>query len=198
MVRYYSNDLSEIKVISVFKTWSDIEYVNEVRESLIQKAWPNESDRKAFFEKQNSFYTNYHSDEIYVTTNLSKFMTVSEEASIKIPMVYYIDTNILSDSGSKDSFKLYEEYLNAVIYKNSYIKAYYPFRHYWGSDSREFLEIFVVNSLSNLEKSIEMDKQLFEAYMPDKSKRKEFLQTYRKTVSTHKDGLYKNVPVLSK
>ena len=113
-------------------------------------------------------------------------------------MVFYIDTNILSDRGEKDAYKLYEEYLNAVTYKNSYIKAYYPFRHYWGSDSREFLEIYVVNSLANLEKSIETDKKLFELYMPDKAKRKEFLKTYRKTVSSHKDELFRNVPALSK
>ncbi|MCD6543150.1 MAG: hypothetical protein J7K34_01445 [Flavobacteriaceae bacterium] len=198
LVRYFSNDLSEIKVINVFRTWSDIEYVNEIREELVQKAWPNEADRKAFFQKQNSFYTNYHSDEIYVTTNLSKLMPALEKASIKNPMVYYFDTNILSDRDNKDAYKLYEEYLNAVVYKNSYIKAYYPFRHYWGADSREFLEIYVVNSLSNLEKALEMDQTLFELFIPNKAKRKEFLKAYRSAVSAHKDGLYKNVPALSK
>lgn len=198
LVRYFGNDLSEIKVINVFKNWSDIENVNNYRESLIAEAWPNLDDRNAFFKKQNSFYTNYHTDEIYLTSSLSKQMTTSEKASLKNPMVYYMDTNILSDNDNSNSHKMYEEYLNAVIYKNSYIKAYYPFRHYWGSDSREFLEIYVVNSLSNLEKSTEADKKLFEMYMPDKTKRKEFLDIYRKTVAGHKDGLYKNVPTLSK
>jgi len=198
LVRYFSNGLHEIKVINVFKTWSDIEYVNEIREEFIQKAWPNEADRKAFFQKQNSFYTNYHSDEIYVTTNLSKLMPASEKESLKNPMIYYIDINILSDRDNKDAYKLYEEYLNAVVYKNSYIKAYHPFRHYWGADSREFLEIYVVNSLSNLEKAKEMDQTLFELYMPDKAKREEFMRVYHSTVSFHKEGLYKNVPALSK
>ena len=198
LIRYYSNDLSEIKVVNVIKNWNDIEEINYIREGLIEKAWPNREDREAFFKKQNSFYTNYHSDEIYVTTSLSKKMSASEKASIKNPMVFYIDTNILSDHGEKDAYKLYEEYLNAVTYKNSYIKAYYPFRHYWGSDSREFLEIYVVNSLANLEKAIETDKKLFELHMPDKAKRKEFLKTYRKTVSSHKDELFRNVPALSK
>lgn len=198
LVRYYSNDLSEIKVINVFKTWNDIEYVNEVREELIQKAWPNEAEREAFFQKQNSFYTNYHSDEIYITTNLSKLMPESEKASIKNPMVFYFDINILSDRDNKDAYKLYEEYLEAVVYKNSYIKAYYPFRHYWGADSREFLEIYVVNSLSNLEKAMDMDKKLLELHIPDKAKRKEFLKVYHSTVTAHVDGLYKNVPSLSK
>ena len=198
LVRYFGNDLSEIKVINVFKKWSDIEYINNIRESLIAEAWPNKEERDAFFEKQNGFYTNYHTDEIYITSTMSKIMTDSEKASLKNPMVFYIDTNILSDKDNKDSHKLYEEYINAVTYKNSYIKAYYPFRHYWGSDSREFLEIYVVNSLSSLEKAIETDKKLFELHMPDKSKRKEFLEVYRKAVSAHKDGLYKNVPALSK
>jgi len=198
LIRYYSNDLSEIKVVNIIKNWDDIEEINYVREGLIEKAWPNLEERTAFFEKQNSFYTNYHSDEIYVTTSLSKNMSASERASLKNPMVFYIDTNILSDNAKKDAYKLYEEYLNAVTYKNSYIKAYYPFRHYWGSDSREFLEIYVVNSLSNLEKAIEMDKKLFEMHVPDKAKRKEFLKAYGKPVSSHKDDLYRNVPALSK
>jgi len=198
LVRYFGNDISEIKVINVFDNWNDIEYVNNLRESLIVEAWPDKDERDTFFEKQNSFYTNYHTDEIYMTSTLSKMMTASEKASLKNPMVYYIDTNILSDNDNSNSYKMYEEYLNAVTYKNSYIKAYYPFRHYWGSDSREFLEIYVVNSLSNLEKAIEANKKLFEMHMPDKAKRKEFLDTYRKTVSGHKDGLYKNVPSLSK
>ena len=198
LTRYYSNDLSEIKLINVFKNWNDIEYAGELREYLIQKAWPNKKERDAFFKKQNSFYTNYHSDEIYVTTNLSKKMTKEAYTSEKNPMVFYLDTNILSDYGNNDSHKLYKEYLEAVTYKNPYIKAYYPFRHHWGSDSREFIEIYVLNSLSSLEKSIEMDKQLFESFMPNKNKRKDFIKTYRKAVSSHKDGLYKNVPALSK
>ncbi len=198
LVRYFGNGLTEIKVINVFESWNDIEYVNNIRESLIKQVWPDEGERAAFFEKQNSFYTNYHSDEIYVTTNLSKLMPGTEKASLKNPMVYYIDTNILSDNDNGNAYKIYEEYLNAVVYKNSYIKAYYPLRHHWGADSREFLEIYVVNSLTNLEKAFEMDKQLFQTYMPDKVKRKEFLKTYSKTVSGHKDGLYRNVPVLTK
>ena len=198
LIRYYSNDLSEIKVINVIKNWNDIEEINYLREKLIEKAWPNKKERDIFFNKQNSFYTNYHSDEIYITTSLSKKMSVSERASLKNPMVYYMDTNILSDNSSNDAYKLYEEYLNAVTYKNSYIKAYYPFRHYWGSDSREFIEIYVVNSLANLEKAIEMDKKLFEMHIPDKAKRKEFLKAYGKTVSSHKDDIYRNVPDLSK
>ena len=198
LVRYFGNDLSEIKIINVFDKWNDIEYVNNVRDALIEKAWPNKKERDVFFEKQNSFYTNYHSDEIYVTSTLSKLMTASEKASQKNPMVYYIDTNILSDIDNKDAHKLHEDYLNAVTYKNSFIKAYYPFRHYWGSDSREFLEIYVVNSLAGLEKAIETDKKLFELHVPDKSKRKEFMEAYRKAVTSHKDGLYRNIPALSK
>lgn len=198
LVRYFANDLSEIKVINVFKTWDDIEYVNQVREELINKAWPDENARAGFFKKQNSFYTNFHSDEIYITTNLSKLMSEEEKSSIKNPMVYYLDTNILADNDNKDAYKLFEDYLNAVVYKNPYIKAYYPFRHYWGADSREFLEIYVVNSLSGLEKALETDKQLLQSYIPDNTKRKEFIKTYRLTVTSHKDKLFRNVPSLTK
>jgi len=198
LVSYFSDDLSEIKVINVFKTWDDIEFVNSLRETLIENAWPNEAERNAFFEKQNSFYTNYHSDEIYITSSLSKKMSIEEKSSIHNPMVYYMDTNILSDYDNREAYKLYEDYLREVIYKNSYIKAYHPYRHYWGDDSREFIEIYVVNSLSNLEKALDMNKTLFELFMPDQTKRKGFIRSFKKAVSGHKNDIYKNVPSLSK
>ncbi len=45
LIRYYSNDLSEIKVVNVIKNWNDIEEINYIREALIEKAWPNREDR---------------------------------------------------------------------------------------------------------------------------------------------------------
>ena len=39
---------------------------------------------------------------------------------------------------------------------------------------------------------------LLEEHIPDATKRKEFLSTYKKAIASHKDDIYINVPSLSK
>lgn len=198
LVSYFSNGFKEIKVINVFNSWEDIHYVNEIRDEMIKKAWPNENERALFFEKQNSFYTNYHSDEIYLTSNWVKNISESDKNSNKKPLIYYVDTNILADNDNEESYDLYTKYVKEIINNNPFIKAYLTHRHYWGMDSREFVEIYVVESLTDLEKAIEKNKELLEIYQPDKVKREKFLNTFGSAVTGHKEAIYVNVPSLSK
>ena len=198
LISYFSKDLREIKVINVFKTWADIQYVNAVREGLIKKAWPNEEERKLFFEKQNGFYKNLHSDEIYLTSNLSKELSVQESKVYNKPMVFYVDTNILSDNENKDSYTNYQSYVNQIIFKNDFIKGYFPYRHFWGKDSREFVEMYVVKSLTELEKALKKNEELLKVFIPNKNNREKFIGTFGLAVTGHKDDIYLNVPSLSK
>lgn len=198
LVSYFSRGLKEIKVINVFNSWEDIHYVNQVRDSIIEKAWPNENERALFFEKQNSFYSNYHSDEIYLSSNWLKNISGSDKNSNKNPLVYYIDTNILADNDNEASYDLYTQYVNEVINKNPFIKAYLTHRHYWGADSREFVEVFVVESLTDLEKALNKNMELLKLHEPDEVKRENFLNTFQLAVAGHKEGVYVNVPSLSK
>jgi len=62
---YYTANSSEVLFIYVYKTWADIEKSNAITNELIKKGWPDEKVRKAFFDKQNSYYDSMHSDEIY-------------------------------------------------------------------------------------------------------------------------------------
>ncbi len=98
----------------------------------------------------------------------------------------------------KDSYDVYKEYFSNVTKKNKYLRAYYPYRYYLGSDSREFIEMIVVNSLSDLDKMFNRNDALLEKHIPDATKRKEFLNIYRKAIASHKDDIYINVPSLSK
>jgi hypothetical protein len=53
-----------------FATWEDIEKFNrEEREALEKAAWPDETARKAFLKKMDSFEDPYHRDEIYEVRN---------------------------------------------------------------------------------------------------------------------------------
>ena len=198
LINYFSPSLSDVKLITVYKSWNDILDVTEYREELIAKAWPDEKERDAFFEKQNSFYTNFHSNNIYTSTKFSIPLNDDEKKSTDQPFIYFEQTSILADYGGKESFEVYKKYLTHVTKKNKYIRAYYPYRYYLGSDSREFIEMVVVNSLADLDKMFKKNDALLEKYIPEETKRKEFLATYKKAIASHKDDIYVNVPSLSK
>jgi len=198
LINYFSPSLSDVKLITVYKSWVDIQNVTEYREELIKKAWPNEESRKAFFEKQNSFYTNFHSNNIYRSTKYSIPLNDDEKKSTDEPFIYFEQTNILADYDGKDSYEVYKEYLTNVIQKNKYIRAYYPYRYYLGSDSREFIEMVVVNSLVDLDKMFKKNDALLKKYIPDEEKRREFLNIYGRAIASNQDDIYVNVPSLSK
>lgn len=198
LISYFNTKLREIKIIDVFRNWNDIKIVHEIRDDLIEKAWPKEEERKVFFEKQNSFYSNFHSDEIYTSTKYAKYLSTELKKANKRPFVYYEKTSILSDYDQKDSYESYEKYVKNVIYKNASIRAYHSYRHFWGADSREFIEVFVVNSIVDLEDALKTNEELLVSFVPDKSKRKDFLQIFEKAILDQSDAVYKNIPSLSK
>ena len=198
LVNYFSPKFSEIKIVNVIKSWDDIIRINELREDLIEKAWPNEDNRKAFFEKQNSFYSSFHSDEIYLSSNYGKSLSEDMKVNYKEPLVYLVKTNILSDNEDEDSYENYSKYVQNVIHKNSFIKAYYPQRHFWGADSREFIEVIVVNSLFDLENYLLKNKEIFKELVPNDEKRKEFLRSLESAIEGQTSEIFTNTPSLSK
>ena len=190
LINYFSPSLSDVKLITVYKSWDDILDVTEYREELIAKAWPDEKERDAFFEKQNSFYTNFHSNNIYTSTKYSIPLNDDEKKSTTQPFIYYEQTNILADYDGKDSFEVYKEYFTNITKKNKYLRAYYSYRYYLGSDSREFIEMIVVNSLADLDKMLKKNDALLKKHIPDAAKRKEFLNKYRRAIASQKDNIY--------
>jgi hypothetical protein len=50
-------------VISEYASWNDMDAANDMQNKLIEEAWPNEDDRRAWFAKFGK-YTITHSDEI--------------------------------------------------------------------------------------------------------------------------------------
>ena len=196
LMSYFSPVYSEFKVINVINSWEDIMLINEMRMTLIEEAWPDEEERKAFFEKQNSFYKSKHSDEIYLTSDYSK--QLEREPGQNRPYTFMIKTNILSDTEDEDSYANYKTYVENVVKKNRKILAYYPFSHFWGADSREFIEIFVADSFSEVEMAQYENNALLSKIVPDEAERKQFLSSLYSAIDSQKSSFYKNVPSLSK
>lgn len=194
LTHYFTADNSEIKLVTVYDSWDDIEKAEAENQKLLKAAWPDDAERNAFLQKQRSYYSPRHSDEIYTALPFHKDLT---ELS-KEPVVVYLRTNDLSfnPEGKVDNFKQYTE---KVIKKNPLIKAYYTQRHAWGSNGTEMLEFYVFDHFGDIEKSFEENQKLAAAVWPDEAERTKFMDDMGKLFTgQHGDYIYHNVPELQK
>jgi len=186
---FFTPDDSEVLLVSVYANWEDIEKATEITNKLVDEAWPNEEEREAFFKKQSSYYEDMHSDEIYASLPFRKPLQTDSEK----PLIYYVKINQLGEGG--DGFK---EYFENVTMKNNIVKGYYTYRHRWGANSKDALEIFVLDNFSDLERAFDEDSRLIKEHWPDEEKSKEFFKEFNKIFAGHGDYIYTNVPELAK
>lgn len=68
----------------------------------MKKAWPDESARKAFFDKYSSYYGPIHSEEIYASVAAcSKDLQIPS----KNPMIVYVHKSQMSLNGQGKRLK---------------------------------------------------------------------------------------------
>lgn len=189
-MHYFTPDDSEMLSVSVFNSWEDIEKANDVTNKLIMDAWPDEAARRAFFNKQSSYYSPIHSDEIYASMNFTKPVKTDS----KEPLIYYIKRNKRGSGGGAG----YKEYFENITMKNAYVKGFYTMRHRYGSNSLDILEVSVFDNLGDVEKSFDESTKLENAHWTDKAKGDEFFKKYAKLFAGHGDAIFTNVPSLHK
>jgi hypothetical protein len=198
LVHYFTADNSEIKFVSGYTSWENIEKASKRSGELEKEAWPNEADRETYFKERSGYYTPMHSDEIYSTLDGAKMF--SEKPTE--PMVYYVRVSHTAwpDGGSMDEITaLAKEFNENVTQKNKYVKGYFPSRHAWGADSRDLVEAFAVESLGDVANALEENEKLIKDHWPDEAKRKEFFSKMDAYMSgTHGDFIFNHVPELSK
>lgn len=194
---HFTGDSSEIMFIMVFSSWNNIDLAIERTNELVRAVWPDKTDREAFLKKQAKFYANHHSDEIYTTLAGAMQLETTD-----LPLMYYLRTSYLAfpDDGSDAEFQaLLDEYNNEVTYNNEYYKAYYPQKHYYGSDRSEFIEIFCAETLASLEKGIAKQGELFRAHWTDDAAQEKYNGAFGKYLTgIHSDRIYSSVPELHK
>jgi tetrahydromethanopterin S-methyltransferase subunit B len=194
LTHYYTENSSEVILVNVYKTWEDIEKSEAISEDLIKKAWPDEKVRTAFFEKRDGYYAPMHSDEIY--SSITSIGEKEFKATTKEPMIVYIRRSQMALTGKGKGMKEYNE---KVTMKDPYIKAYYPYRHAWGSDSRDFMEAYFYDSFSDIEKSNQKQDELAKAAWPKEADSKAFFDELKLAFTgIHGDYIYHNLPVASK
>ena len=195
---FYTGDNSELIRITTYKTWADITAAQARNDELAEAAWPDESERDAFFKKRNSYFTNHHSDEIYRTIPGAKFPAEQSDES-KIVYIQKSHIDFPADGSVDDIQAIRKEYVDAVIRPNSLVLGYYPLRHGWGADNREVVDIFIYNSLADLEASAKIQDDLSIAHWPDEAKRDAFFDRMDEYYSGwHGDFIYRSMPTISK
>lgn len=194
----YTADNTELVYVQTFATWDAIDKATARNVELAEAAWPDEAARDAYFDKQGAYYSNDHADEIYATMEGAKLLTDFTEDDL----ILYVRKSQLAfpEDGTQEEFKtLRMEFTENVLHKNELIKGYYPNVHSWGSDRTEFLEAFIVSSMSDLDKLGERTGELAAEYMPDEAARDEFGKKYSKYFTgVHGDFIYSVVKELRK
>jgi hypothetical protein len=194
----YTPDNRELLYIRTYASWEDIDKAGTRDGELAKEAWPEEEARDAFYNKQASYYSDFHSDEIYSTMSGAKLMTEAPGDD----MILYVRKSHFAfpDDAVGGEFKdLRTEFTENVIHKNEYIKAYYPNAHFWGSDRTEFVEAFMVNSMDDLDKMFDRTGELVMAHWADEEARKEMnKKTSKYFTGVHGDYIYSLVKELSK
>lgn len=197
MNHYFTADNSESKLISLYANWEDVELADARSGELAREAWPDSLERRAIFAEQNSYYASMHSDEIYTVLDGAKFL---DEQPTE-PLIYYVrisQTASPADAVPGEFKELRMEYVENIIHKNDYVKAYYVYRHMWGADSRDFVEVFVFNSLADIEPYFDKNQELLDAKWSEEEQKAIGERSSKYWTGFHADYIYRNTPELTK
>ena len=197
-VHLYSPTNLETIYVQTYASWADIEKAQERNGELEKEAWPDEAARKAFLDNRNSFYQDFHSDEIMVPFAGAKAMMEAPDDD----MVVYVRTSKMKypTDGTTDEFtKLHTEFVTTTIHQNDKIIAYYPNMHGWGSDRTDFVEAFYLKSMDDLDDMTSGDSDAMKAKWPEEEDRMNFWKSYNKYFTgEHGDAIYTRIAALSK
>lgn len=188
----FTENSNEVIYVQGYPSWEAMDKAAARNGELEKEAWPDETARRAFLDKMQSAYSKYHSDEIMITMGGAKHMAEKPTKD----MVVYLRKNkwAFPEDGTMAEYgELYGKIREGVIEKNEYIKAYYPNRHNWGSDRRDFVEAVFIDSIDDLGKMFDRNDELMkEALTEDEMK------ALNKYFKGHGDYLYTWLHKLSK
>jgi hypothetical protein len=197
LAHYYTPDNSEVLFVALYKSWEDIEKADERSAELEKLAWPDSAKRVEGRQKAQSYYTRMHSDEIMTPILMAKVLPMDT-----VSRVFYVRTSHFAfpkDGKNSEIRDAMNEYHNNITLKNTLLRGYYPMRHLYGADGRDFVEVFVYDSLSDLEKAAEENGKLVTAHWPDSKARNAFFDKMDKYIEPwHGDAIYRNISGLRK
>jgi hypothetical protein len=104
------------------------------------------------------------------------------------------------DEGSGRELDSLAQVMMDNSYKNNpYVISYGVVRHFWGHDSRDFIQMITVKSFEDINKAEAEGNKEFMKAMPDKADRQAFSKAYSKYFTgKHSDEIYSQVVSSSK
>ncbi len=100
------------------------------------------------------------------------------------------------DNGTNRELDSLTVSLNNIIFgkENEYVVSHKTVRHFWGHDSRDFVEIIELKSFDDVDKAFEKTNELFKKAFPTKEARDAFNKAYNKYFTgKHSDEIYSEV-----
>lgn len=185
---YYTHLLTpnsnEVLYVQGYPSWEAIDLSGARSAELEKEAWPEEEARKSFLKKMGSAYADFHSDEIYAILPGAK--VVSEELSDDAILYIRKNKRAFPEDGTMEELRDFSKRMvENVINKNDYLKGYYPCQHAWGSDRRDFIQAFMLDSMDDLSKMFDKNRELMkEAFSKEEGK------SMGKYFKSHGDYIY--------
>jgi hypothetical protein len=192
----YTPDNRELLTVTGYTNWEDIDKATARNQELAKEGWPDEEARKAYFQKRNAYYSDFHSDEIYAPMDNA---IPHDRKTTPIVLVRRNHFKFPPEASDEEFTNHHMAIVDNVYKKNEFIKGYYPNAHVWGADRTENVEAFFVNSMADLDAMFDRNLELIESQWPtdeDKAKMREVQNKYYSGV--HGDYIYTLVPELVK
>ena len=199
LVHYFTEDNSEVRMVSAYKNWEDIDKAQTRTDELIDAGWPDSVARDAFFDKFDSYMVNVHSDEIYrAVPGLVKPIT-TQSTEETVVFIQNRQRAYPEDGTGAEFNALHKEYIENTAHKNPFVIGFFNYRHGWGSDNRDFIEVRVYENWSAIEQAFDKQEELMKAHWPDETARNAFMDKYNKYFTgLHADYIFHGLPELRK
>lgn len=194
MQHTYGPDSRDWIVLNEYANWADIKAARTAADKLIEEAWPDESERSAFFKELFKYWLPRHGDEVY-TEHAKLIKRAPQMAGTSAENhIFGITTykTTFTDEGSRairDSLlSLTHE---AVVMKNDKIISRRILSHTYGMDSRDWIVVTEYANEAAVEEARLASRDLRRAAWPDQEQRRAFFTELRKYwLPQHSDQIY--------
>ncbi len=118
----------------------------------------------------------------------------AQPSSQNVVIMTNFERTFPDDGSRRELDSLAQINIDNMFKNNEYVVSYKIVSHYWGHDSRDFIEILELKNFSDIPKAYAKANDLMMKAMPDKSERDNFYKAYNKYFTgKHSDEIYSEV-----
>jgi len=195
----YTDDSSELLYVQMFASWDAIDkYEKRNGELMSDASWSDDGSNIPFLKRKRSYYNDLqHADEIYEVGSGAKPFIESPTHD----MICYVRKSHYApvENWIQNEYKDLRNENIEIIKMNEYIKGYFTYIHSWGADRSEYIEVFFLDSMGDIEKMFDRNTALLkEEYPNDKALKERNKKLGKYFTGVHGDFIYTFVAGLDK